>query len=72
MSTCAFTTTVPIDPNVADPEEGCSPMSTSTVFLYRENCPLGDNPKECSGHPVCLPHLKQFHEDGWVDHEEVA
>ena len=47
-------------------------MSTSTVLLYREHCPLNDNPKGCSGHPVCVPHLKQFHEEGWVEHEEVG
>jgi hypothetical protein len=47
-------------------------MSTSTVFLLPEHCPLSDDPKECSGHPVCLPHLKKFHEEDWVGHEEVG
>jgi|tagenome__1003787_1003787.scaffolds.fasta_scaffold20015349_1 hypothetical protein len=72
MLTCAFTGLVLIDPDMTDPEEGCEPMSTSTVFLLPEHCPLSDDPKEYSGHPVCLPHLKQFHEEDWVEHEEVG
>jgi hypothetical protein len=49
----------PIDPDVADPEEGCTPTSASTVFLYRESCPLDDHsegvqraPSHEPAHPV--------------------
>lgn len=70
MSACAFTDNPPIDANVADPEEGCTPMSTSRVKLYE--CWLDCEPTECAGdHATCVPHLKQLLEEGKVEYENV-
>jgi hypothetical protein len=65
---CEFGGIVPIDPDVANPQDGCAPISTSVVHLRDGRCPRGCA-QECSGHSVCVPHLKQFLEQDEVLHE---
>ncbi|MBB3082310.1 hypothetical protein [Geodermatophilus sabuli] len=69
-TTCAFTDVEPIHPEYADPEGGCQPMSVSSVVLAAD-CPIDGHMDRCSGHPTCVPHLKQFLEEGRVEQEIV-